>query len=339
MKRWCCLLLAFFAAGCSRSADEEANNPEPVALVKLAPAQTGNTGQQFMLYGAAELGPAGRVAMTAPLEATVSAILAPAGTMVSRGQEIVRLTSSPVAHADAAKAAADSDAAAKALARAVRLRDDGLGSNADVETARAAWTGAEALQASFVHRSGALVIKAPAEGTIDNVAVAVGDQLQPGAAVASLTRAGDLRARFGIDPDTARMIRPGMPVRIKRGAGNSLDAYVQSISRVVDPQTRLASLFVLLPAGSDIAPGETLSATVDVRHGAAGITIPYAALSNDAGQPFVFVVEKGVALRRDVTTQASLGGEVTILKGLRAGEQVVVEGATAVEDGMKVRTR
>jgi multidrug efflux pump subunit AcrA (membrane-fusion protein) len=101
----------------------------------------------------------------------------------------------------------------------------------------------------------------------------------------------------------------------------------------------MASIFARLPANSGIAPGEALNATVDIPAQANGLTIPYGALLDDAGQPYVFVVAKGVAHRRDVTIGAANGDRVTVLKGLKPGEQLVVEGGTAVEDGMKVRTR
>jgi multidrug efflux pump subunit AcrA (membrane-fusion protein) len=69
------------------------------------------------------------------------------------------------------------------------------------------------------------------------------------------------------------------------------------------------------------------------------LAIPYAALLDDAGQPFVFVVVKGTAHRRDIVTGPSDGRIVAVTKGLSPGERVVVEGGTALDDGMKVRLK
>jgi len=332
--------LALSIAGCSSTADSADNAAEPVALVKLAAVAQGGAGRQIIVYGAAEPGAMGKMSLVAPVEAKVVAIDAPVGTPVTQGQVVVRLAASPVSRADAAKAVSDAAAANAAFARAQRLRADGLVSNADVETARAAAVSANAVRASFATRAGGLTLRAPAAGIVDAVPVAVGDMLQSGAAVASVSRVGDVRVRFGIDPDSARLVRPGMALRIGGDAARApLTVPVESVSTVVDPQTRLAAVFARMPANSGISAGQALTATIDSGDSSSALTIPYAALLDDAGQAFVYVVTGGVAHRRDVATAASSGDRVTIAKGLKPGDHVVVEGGTAVEDGMKVRTQ
>lgn len=339
MTRYWILGVAFFVTACSGSVDSSGNGPEPVALVKLAPASKGAAGETIALYGAAEPGPGGKISLVAPSEAKVLAIVAPAGTTVTQGQVIVRLSPSSTTSADAAKAMGDAVAADKALARAMRMRGDGLMSDADVETARAAAAAADAVRASFNDKSRNLTLRAPTSGIVDSVAVAVGDVLQSGAAVASILRSTEMRARFGVDPDTARAVHPGTPLRIARGDRAPVETSVQSASPMIDAQTKMASIFARVPASSGIAPGEALSATVDIGAQGNGLSIPYNALLDDAGQPYVFVVAGGVAHRRDVITGTASGDRVTVFKGLKPGEQLVVEGGTAVEDGIKVRTR
>lgn len=332
--------LALLIAGCTSAEDSADNATDPVALVKLAVVTQGGAGRQISVYGAAEPGAMGKMSLVAPAEAKVVAIAAPVGTHVAQGQVVVQLAASPVTRADSAKAASDAAAANAALARAQRLRADGLVSNAEVETARAAAISANAVRASFAARASGLTLRASAAGVVDAVTVATGDMLQSGAAVASVTRVGDVRVRFGIDPDTARLVRPGMALRIGGDVARAPVAVpVESISSVVDPQTRLAAVFARMPANSGISAGQALTATIDSGDSGSALTIPYAALLDDAGQAYVFVVSTGVAHRRDVATEPSSGDRVTITKGLKSGDRVVVEGGTAVEDGMKVRTR
>lgn len=338
MTRVWILGIALLAAACS-SSDSATDAVEPVALVKLAPVSKGAAGETIAIYGAAEPGPGGKISLVAPAEAKVVAIVAPAGTTVMQGQVIVRLSPSSTTSADAAKAMGDAVAADKALARAVRMRGDGLMSDADVEAARAAAAAADAVHASFNDKSRNLTLRAPGGGIVDSIAVAVGDVLQSGAAVASISRSTEMRARFGVDPDTARAMHPGTPLRIGRGDRAPVETSVQSASAVIDSQTKMASIFARIPATSGIAPGEALSAAVDIGAQGTGLSIPYNALLDDAGQPYVFVVAGGVAHRRDVTTGVASGDRVTVFKGLKPGEQLIVEGGTAVEDGMRVRTR
>ncbi len=334
--------LALMAAACSGAdtASDTASDSAPVALVKLAPASLGSGVDQITVYGAAEPGPEGKMSLVAPAEAKVVAIVAPAGTKVGQGQVIVRLSASPTTRADGAKAAADAAAANKALARTTRLRADGLMSDADVETARAAAAAANALQASFASKAGGLTLRAPAAGNVETVSVAPGDLLQPGAAVATVARVGDVRVRFSVDPDTARTLRPGMALNIVGDASRApLTVRIESIGAVVDPQTKNTAVFARIPAAAGIVSGETLTATIEAGATANALTIPYAALLDDGGQPYAYVVAGGVAHRRDLAIKPSGGDRVIVTRGLKPGEQVVVEGGTAVEDGMKVRTK
>jgi RND family efflux transporter MFP subunit len=332
--------LAMFAAGCSGGSPDEGNSAEPVALVTLARVEQAALVPRTIVYGGAEAGPMGKRALAAPAEAVVVAIDAPVGTAVRRGEVIARLAASPTMRADMAKAGIDAQQANAALARAQRLRIDGLNSNADVEAAAAAARTANAVRASLSKRAGAMTLRAPVSGVVDALNVTVGDLIQPGAAVASVSSAGDLRVRFGVDPGAARALRPGMPLVITAGAGRPLlTVPIQAIDPVADPQTRLNGVFATVPAASGIVIGEALTAVVGSSKPQTGPTIPYAALLDDGGQSYVFVVGGGVAHRRDVKTGTASGDRVAVLAGLKPGETVVVEGGTAIEDGMKVRTR
>ena len=313
---------------------------DPVALVSTARVAQGSIAETVTLYGAAESGTAARTGLVAPIEAIVVAIDAPVGTAVSRGQAIVRLAPSPIARLDLTRADTEARLASAALGRAERLRADGLVGNAEVETARAAARAASATRASLSARTGALVLRAANTGFVDTITPSIGDLVPAGGVVATIARSGDLRARFGVDPALARRLGRGARLQIlPAGGGSPFSAPVQSVVPVVDPLTRLASVYTLIPATASIGAGETLTASIQISEAATALTIPYAALLDEGGQPFVFVVERGVAHRRDVTTGPASGDQIAILKGVSSGEVIVISGGTALEDGIKVRTK
>lgn len=313
---------------------------DPVALVSTARVAQGSIAETVTLYGAAESGTAARTGLVAPIEAIVVAIDAPVGTAVSRGQAIVRLALSPIARLDLTRADTEARLASAALGRAERLRADGLVGNAEVETARAAARAASATRASLSARTGALVLRAANTGFVDTITPSIGDLVPAGGVVATIAKAGDLRARFGVDPALARRLGRGARLQIlPAGGGSPFSAPVQSVVPVVDPLTRLASVYTLIPATASIGAGETLTANIQISEAATALTIPYAALLDEGGQPFVFVVERGVAHRRDVTTGPASGDQIAILKGVSSGEVIVISGGTALEDGMRVRTK
>lgn len=334
------LPLLVLLAACSGGSVGESGNVTPVALVALDTAITGDIAQTVALYGEIERGGQSQIVLSAPVEAKVVSIETPAGSAVASGAIVARLRASPASQAQFRAATADATAAQQALARAQRLRTDGLASDADVEAARSRAAAASALTASFSERNANLILRAPHAGFVDTTGASAGDLVQPGAAIATLSRSGPARARFGVDPTIARGLVVGSPIEVHPGDGSPpFVMSIASISPVADAQTRLAAVLVDIPAQKGIAAGQPLSARVVTRASRAVTTVPYQALLDDGGQPYIYVVKDGVAHRRDVQTGASDGKRAAVLKGVSDGEQVIIEGATGVEDGMKVRTK
>jgi RND family efflux transporter MFP subunit len=332
------LASALLLSGCSGAPTEP--TPDPVALVGLARVQAAPVEETVQLYGTADAGTAGSAILSAPEEAIVSAIEATVGSAVGRGQVVVRLTPSPTARLDLARAASDARAAQLAFARAQRLRADGLVGNAEVESARAAAESAGATQSSLAARTGSLTLRSPVAGYVEAIAAGPGSLVAGGTPIVTIAKAGDLRARFGIDPALARDAPGGAVVRVTpSGGGAAFAVPVLSVDPYVDPQTRLASVFVRVPEAAEIGAGEPLSGTLLVKGGGNAPSIPYSALLDEGGQPYVYVIVGGRAHRRDVTPGPVTGDRVAIVQGLRLGELVVVQGGTALEDGMRVRTR
>jgi RND family efflux transporter MFP subunit len=343
MMRMTALLPLALLAGCGGAATDDgeaADKAEPVALVKTAPAVLGATASEVALYGVAEAGPGGEHALVAPAEAIVDRIVSPNGTAVRAGQVILTLRPSRATATDLAKAASDASAADAAFARAKRLRADGLGSDAEIETARAAAQVAHATLGNLGMARGGIALRAPVAGTVQGLTAKNGDQVAAGTSVAVVVAGGNLRARLGLDPALVQRVHAGQPLALQSVSGDAqAKVTVQGIDGQVDATTRLSALYANLPADFRAAPGEALRGTLTLAQQAGGITIPYAALLDDGGKSYVFVVTGGVAHQRDVLPGSSAGETIQILKGLTAGDRVVTEGGTALEDGAKVREK
>lgn len=340
MIRRSALSLLLLLGACSGGADESDSEPTPVALVSLAPATRGNVEQMLTLYGAVQKDSTAQYALATPVEAIVSQIVKPVGSAVRTGDLVAKLEPSPTSWAAMGKAAGDARAAAQAYARAQRLRADGLASDADVESARSASIAAQAQQTAMSRSAHDLTLRARAAGYVEAVPVNPGDLLAAGSTVATLTRSGAQRAGFGIDPQAAARLSPGTPIQVGPAVGAPmLTVPIDSIDTTADPLTRLASVYVRIPAEARLGPGQPLTALVPLAGRSDALTVPYAALLDDGGQPYVYVVQGGVAHRHDVVVGTSNGQRIAIVKGVGPGDEVVAAGGTALEDGMKVRTK
>ncbi|MDI7775774.1 efflux RND transporter periplasmic adaptor subunit [Asticcacaulis sp. EMRT-3] len=335
-----CLTLAtlMMLGGCSdKAADDAAANP--VALVTLGQAETGRIDQTVPVYGVIDSGADGTSVLVAPSEAIVASVDAPVGSAVTAGQAVIHLVPSPATRQDTVRIMADATSADAAYARAKRLRADNLVSDADVESAAATARAADAALSAAQTRNAGLILKSPKDGYVVAVTQNPGDMVAAGTSLATISSTGHLRALFGVDPALAQKVRIGAQIHITPESGPAFEASVVSVSPVVDPATHLAPVVASIPADTGLGSGQALSGELPVSTTSEALTIPYSALLDDGGQPYVFVVKDGVAHRADVTTGAQSGQRIAILKGLHSGDQVVTAGGTALEDGMKVRLK
>lgn len=325
-------------AACSGTPDEDeaGKKEEPVALVRLAVAGQGSTTSGTPLYGLVEPTAGAETSLVAPAETVVARILAPNGTVVAAGAPILALTPNRAVAGDLAKAQADVAASSAAYARAQRMRAQGLVSDADVESARAAAQGAQSQLARLGIAPGGLTLRAPRGGVVQRLSAHVGDQVAAGTVLASVVSGRDLQARFGLDPALAQGIHPGQRLMLGEPA---IPLTVSGVDSLPDPASRQVSLYARLPSGAGLAPGQAVSATLMADKGGQGVSVPYAALLDDGGKSYVFVVRGGVAHRQDVLPGNSSGETILIRQGVRPGDRLVVEGASALDDGMKVRER
>lgn len=331
------VLPLLFVSACGGSAVSDANLVEPIAQVRTEAAAIGFSGGETLVYGVTETAPGGSQALIAPAEAIVAAVNAPTGTAVGMGSVVVSLRPSPNTRMAIAKSASDAALAQAAYDRALRMRADGLVSNAEVETARAALSTARATSGNLGIHGGQATLRSPIAGTVQGLIAKPGDLLAAGTTVATIGAAGDLRVRFGVDPSLAQRIHPGTPIQLKKIDDSPIGiALVVGVDPQVDPSTRLASVYAQLISSAGLVAGQSIKGSLQIGGTASGVSISYSALLDDGGRSYVFVVRNGVAKAQDVSPGNSTGDSVQILTGLKPGDRVVTEGGTALADGMKV---
>ncbi len=327
-----CLTLA----ACGRAADEA--DVKPTASIRSQVAAGATVEETVVGYGVVEFAPQAERVLVAPVEATVTKVIRPAGSRVGPGEAIALLSPTAASALDLAKARAEAKTADAADARALRLRADGLASDADVEAARSAAETADAALRALVSRAGgALTLRSPFAGVVESVSIETGGVAAVGASVVKVGALNGVRARFGVEPADALRLRPGQEVRLSPlvGAAEGRGAVAQVDPRL-DPQTRQAAVAVTLSRGA-FAPAEPLKAVIVVARRAAAVVVPRGALVYEGDQPFAFVVEKGLARRRPLSLGAAMGDKVEVTRGLAPDERFAVDGAAALEDGMAVR--
>jgi membrane fusion protein (multidrug efflux system) len=169
--------------------------------------------------------------------------------------------------------------------------------------------------------------------------VSVGSLVNPGTTITSLDDTSTIKVDFSVPENYLASLRQGLSVYVTSTAfpERDFEGKVASVDSRVDPVTRSVTVRALLPnADGALKPGMFLSVRLD-RDSHEALMIPEAALVPEQSRQFIYVVEDGRAVRREVRIGRREPGKVEVVAGLKAGDQVIVEGTQKVREGGAVR--
>ncbi len=127
----------------------------------------------------------------------------------------------------------------------------------------------------------------------------------------------------------------------RTGLARLADGALASVDNTVSTSTGTFQLRAVFPNDDEsLFPNQFVNVriTVDVLKNV--VVIPGAAIQRGAPGTFVYVVGRdNTVAARPVTLGPSAGDRIAVLRGLQAGESVVVDGADKLKDGAKVALR
>ncbi len=180
------------------------------------------------------------------------------------------------------------------------------------------------------------MIRAPIAGTVVEKLITPGQLLQAGTTqcftVADLSRVWVMAQLFGSDLASVRL---GDPAEVETGIGsNNFSGKVDNISALVNPDTRSVAVRVVVDnPGGFLKKQMYVRVRIQARQESTGLLVPVSAiLRDDENMPFVYVAQAdGSFARQQVTLGYRSGDQYDISSGLKAGDQIVVDGAIFVQ--------
>ncbi len=213
-------------------------------------------------------------------------------------------------------------------------------SRATLDTARAALAAAQAALATteVAQRDASLI--APIAGIVAKRHVLPGEKLAVEQQVLTLVDIGTLELAGNVGTHEVARLAPGMVVQVQvEGLDAALPGRVARIAPAVETGTRSIGVTVgVTNIGERLRAGQYAVARVVLPDLQQRLVVPLTALGSTGGQSHVWLIDKGLLLRRAVTLgrRDEVGGQVEVLSGLSADDQLLAvrfdnlrEGATA----------
>jgi HlyD family secretion protein len=186
------------------------------------------------------------------------------------------------------------------------------------------------------------VIRAPMQGTLIGRNVEVGDVVQPGKVLMTLSPKGKTQLVLAIDEKNLRLIALGQKAIVSADAYplQKFDATLVYINPGVNAQTGAVEVKLDIDKPpAFLRQDMTVSVDIEVARRLQTLLLPAAAVHDaDGPSPWVARVENGHIAKVLLMAGLRSDGFVEVLRGLNEGD-MVVSGAPAAPIGARVRTR
>lgn len=282
----------------------------------------------------------------------IAAVLAEVGDRVQAGQVLARLDTAMIAPAVGSLQAQLDEAHANAAVseadyrRAQAVAATGAFSQQELERRRASTVATEArvkVVAAQLNEAQARLrrteIRAPFAGVVLTRAAEIGQLATPGGTpLFRIGRAGAVELRGNVAEQDLPQLAVGQSATVTvTGVTREFRGKVRLVGAIIEAQTRLGSVRVLLDPDRDLRPGAFARGRIEVGKGKRAV-VPQTAVLSDLQGNFVYVVDAdGVVQRRGVTLGQARPQGVVVSAGLADGERVVTTAGAYLRTGEKVR--
>lgn len=338
------LAVSFLLVGCS---DEEIQSPKP-PLVKVQQVKLSNSVQEENYSGVIK----GRYETNLSFQVNGKIISrnVETGSFVRAGDILMTLDPKDIVEQSrGADAQVDSAKAQLQLAKSnldrysALFKEDAIAAavldqyKTQYEAALAAYDAAVAQAQQSQNALDYTTLTANADGVISDVAAEVGQVVAEGQNVLTLVQTNELDVVVNIPENKISNVQIGQRVSINFWATNdSVSGNVREISPMADSVSRTFTVKISLPDVKNIQLGMTANVLMSEVSPSA-IILPLSAIYQTGDAAQVWLVNGGRVSLKKVEVTAFDDNNVQV-RGLSAGDTVVVAGVQKLRDGQEVRT-
>ncbi len=181
-------------------------------------------------------------------------------------------------------------------------------------------------------------IRAPFSGIITQRFIEKGQNVNLQSQLFTIVDSDPLEAKVYLPEKEILGVKENQAVALALNAQKDVtfQGKIRQINPAVDPKTGTIKVTVeVTKAPTVVRPGSFVDVKMETQRHDKAVLIPKKALMEEAGERFVFVVNKDKAARRIVSVGFLDDQNAEILSGVHSGETVVVSGQGSLRDGSK----
>ncbi|MBQ4041067.1 MAG: efflux RND transporter periplasmic adaptor subunit [Prevotella sp.] len=181
---------------------------------------------------------------------------------------------------------------------------------------------------------------APFSGYIAAKVAEAGQNAVPGVPVVKLVSIGSVKVKIAVPEDDIQRIKKGSSMKIIVPAlkNRTFSGMVTERGVSADPRSRTYEVkATIMNSDGQLLPGMICQAFTNYMQGTTGVFVPADLVQlDDDNKTFVWVVNNGRAVKRQIIISSETAQGAQISGGLSAGDQIIIAGQQKVSNGMKV---
>lgn len=182
-------------------------------------------------------------------------------------------------------------------------------------------------------------IRAPFDGTVEEVNIRLGEMVQPGTPIINFVGESDLYIEGDVSERYVGILERGDSVEVRFPSINrELMTRITAVGGVIDPNNRTFKIEASLPRAEKVKPNMISVIRIKDYENKGAVTVLTNLILQDNEGEYVFVVENDAAKKAYVKRGLTYQGKTEVLEGLKGDEKLVDKGFREVSENVKVST-
>lgn len=279
------------------------------------------------------------VSVSPQMPGLVKRVYVVAGDKVSAGQVLAEIDADAMTQQLAALKS-QRDLSKQIFDRQKNLWDQKIGTEVQYLSAKTQYEALESQVKAVSEQVDMARIKAPMSGVVDAVNIKVGEMASPGYSNIVVVNTSNLRVKAEVAESYITKVKTGSAVSVYLpDADKTIPTKVSYAGKMINTINRTFNVEVALASNEEnVAPNMIAVLKISDYKNDSAITIPLSVIQQNAnGTNYVYVAVQNagglIAEKREVTYTWTYGGMAEITNGLRAGDQLIIEGSNELNAG------
>ncbi len=327
-------------SGSDKNANQKPPVPVSVAAVKLQDVP-------LTLHDVGTVVTYQSVAIRSRLDSQITQVNFHDGDYVQKGQLLFVLDERQL-KADRARDAAQLENLRRQFIRAKELAAKGYVAQADLDAAKAAYESQQAAVASLQTQLEYARILAPISGRTGTIGITVGNTVKNNdAPLVTINQVKPIRVQVSLPQHNLQAVRDAMArgkVTVEAlpegSTAGPARGTLEYIDNAVDQSTGTFAARASFPNDDEkLWPGMFVTFALMLGDEKGVLTVPEIAVQHGQDGDYAFVLAGGKAAKRTIKVERIENGTAIVASGLKAGEQVAIDGMMMLADGAAVSVK